>query len=281
MHLGVGAFHRAHQADYTDDVLRKGDRRWGIIGASLRSPRHARCAGPAGLSLHDRRKRRGGRALPRHRRAARGARGAGRSRSAASRPWPSRRSRSSRSPSPKRAIATIPATGELNEHHPDIVHDLANPLRAALGSRLPRRGAAGTQRRAAFRPSPCCAATIFRPMAAPCQGGQRALPPCATRRFGSFVAENVAFPSTMVDRIVPATTDADRARIAAATGLHDAWPVVTEVYQQLGGRGSFPARPARMGGNLRHRYRALRADEAAAAQWGAFLHGLSGLSRRP
>src|SRR5687768_3031576 len=37
VHLGVGAFHRAHQADYTDAAIAKGDRRWGIVGASLRS----------------------------------------------------------------------------------------------------------------------------------------------------------------------------------------------------------------------------------------------------
>jgi len=38
VHLGIGAFHRAHQAVYTDDVLAAGDLRWGILGASLRSP---------------------------------------------------------------------------------------------------------------------------------------------------------------------------------------------------------------------------------------------------
>ena len=37
VHLGVGAFHRAHQAVYTDDVIHSGDMRWGILGASLRS----------------------------------------------------------------------------------------------------------------------------------------------------------------------------------------------------------------------------------------------------
>src|SRR5215210_696849 len=35
--LGVGAFHRAHQAVYTDDVLAR-DPSWGIVAASLRSP---------------------------------------------------------------------------------------------------------------------------------------------------------------------------------------------------------------------------------------------------
>jgi len=38
VHLGIGSFHRAHQAVYTDSVLAGGDLRWGIVGASLRSP---------------------------------------------------------------------------------------------------------------------------------------------------------------------------------------------------------------------------------------------------
>ncbi len=38
MHLGIGAFHRAHQAVYTDHVLNQGDCRWGISAVSLRRP---------------------------------------------------------------------------------------------------------------------------------------------------------------------------------------------------------------------------------------------------
>src|SRR5690606_9043600 len=38
VHLGVGAFHRAHQAVYTDDILQEGPPGWGIIGVSLHSP---------------------------------------------------------------------------------------------------------------------------------------------------------------------------------------------------------------------------------------------------
>ncbi len=38
VHLGLGAFHRAHQAVYTDDALAAGARDWGITGVSLRSP---------------------------------------------------------------------------------------------------------------------------------------------------------------------------------------------------------------------------------------------------
>ena len=36
VHLGLGAFHRAHQAVYTEHTLRAGDHRWGIVGVSLR-----------------------------------------------------------------------------------------------------------------------------------------------------------------------------------------------------------------------------------------------------
>jgi fructuronate reductase len=38
VHLGIGAFHRAHQAVVFDDALASGDLRWGVLGASLRSP---------------------------------------------------------------------------------------------------------------------------------------------------------------------------------------------------------------------------------------------------
>ena len=38
VHLGLGAFHRAHQAFYTETVLNKFGGDWGIIGCSLRSP---------------------------------------------------------------------------------------------------------------------------------------------------------------------------------------------------------------------------------------------------
>jgi fructuronate reductase len=47
-----------------------------------------------------------------------------------------------------------------------------------------------------------------------------------------WVAANVSFPCTMVDRITPATTDADRVNIQSLIGLEDAWPVVTEDFVQ-------------------------------------------------
>src|SRR2546429_3681980 len=38
VHLGIGAFHRAHQAVVIDDLLAGGATDWGIVGTSLRSP---------------------------------------------------------------------------------------------------------------------------------------------------------------------------------------------------------------------------------------------------
>jgi fructuronate reductase len=44
--------------------------------------------------------------------------------------------------------------------------------------------------------------------------------------------ESVSCPSSMVDRIVPATTDADRVRVSQTLGAEDAWPVMTEPFRQ-------------------------------------------------
>ncbi len=46
LHLGVGAFHRGHQAAYFDRLLAEGDMAWGIRGASLRSARVAEQLNP-------------------------------------------------------------------------------------------------------------------------------------------------------------------------------------------------------------------------------------------
>ena len=52
VHIGLGAFHRAHQAVYTDDSLNRTPGPWGICGVSLAQPRYPRCPGAAGLPLH-------------------------------------------------------------------------------------------------------------------------------------------------------------------------------------------------------------------------------------
>jgi mannitol 2-dehydrogenase len=51
-------------------------------------------------------------------------------------------------------------------------------------------------------------------------------------QLGSWVREHVAFPSSMVDRITPVTTDDDRRLLAGTFGVDDEWPVVCEPYAQ-------------------------------------------------
>lgn len=63
--------------------------------------------------------------------------------------------------------------------------------------------------------------------------------------LGEWVAESVAFPNSMVDRITPVTTDADRAAVAERFGIVDGWPVVCEPFTQWVLEDNFTAgRPA-------------------------------------
>jgi fructuronate reductase len=48
--------------------------------------------------------------------------------------------------------------------------------------------------------------------------------------LADWIEARCTFPNSMVDRIVPRTTDTDRARIADALGCSDAWPVVAEPF---------------------------------------------------
>ncbi len=237
VHLGLGAFHRAHQAAYTDAVLAAGDLRWGITAASLRSPdtRDALGAQDCLYTLNI----------------------SGQADHFAIIGAVRRILVAPENPAalinvmaaPTTAIVSLtvtekaycrnPATGTLDETHPDIRHDLAHPEapRSALGLLT----AAIQQRRASGTPPftvLCCDN-----LAANGRTMHRLLTRMATLRdpgLGAFVEAELACPDTMVDRIVPATTDADRARIAAALGLDDAWPVVTEPFTQWVIEDRFP-----------------------------------------
>src|SRR5918997_4696716 len=57
----------------------------------------------------------------------------------------------------------------------------------------------------------------------------------------SWIAENVDFATSMVDRITPATTAEDRSLVAATQGYEDAAPVPTEPYAEWVIAGRFPA----------------------------------------
>ncbi len=124
-----------------------------------------------------------------------------------------------------------PATAALDEKHPDIVHDLANPVRPRTAPGFLVE--ALRQRREEQIPPftvLCCdnlphnGRTVARIVSRFAALRDPAL--------GHFIGNEINFPATMVDRITPATTDEDRRTISARLGVEDAAPVVTEPFSQ-------------------------------------------------
>ncbi len=58
--------------------------------------------------------------------------------------------------------------------------------------------------------------------------------------LAAWIAEHVAFPNSMVDRITPATTDDTRADVLAEFGIEDRWPVRCESFVQWVLEDTFP-----------------------------------------
>lgn len=58
--------------------------------------------------------------------------------------------------------------------------------------------------------------------------------------LATWIERSVSFPSSMVDRITPVTTDADRASLSESFGVEDAWPVVCEPFAQWVLEDRFP-----------------------------------------
>jgi len=242
VHLGVGAFHRAHQAVYVDDILAQ-DPRWGIVAASLRSPDTYDALEPQnGLYTLSVRSGEGEqlRVIGSIQRVI----VAPQAVEDLLRVMADPRTRIVSLTVTEKGYCHDPATGTLNESHPDVVHDLQNPHlpRSAPGFILE-----ALRRRRIARVPPFTVLTCDN---LPSNG--RTVKRVLTRfaelfdpAFGRFVADEVSCPSTMVDRIVPATSDEDRRRLREELGMSDAWPVVTERFTQWVIEDRFPqGRPA-------------------------------------
>ena len=60
-------------------------------------------------------------------------------------------------------------------------------------------------------------------------------------QLAAWINDNVSFVDTSIDRITPRTTDADREAVLEATGFEDISPVVTEPFASWVLQGEFPA----------------------------------------
>jgi len=137
-----------------------------------------------------------------------------------------------------------PATGMLKADHPDIQHDLSN---ITSPKSAPGMIVSALQARHAAALPPF---TVLSCDNLPSNGQvvrgvildfARSLDP----DLAQWIEAEVPFPSTMVDRITPATTQADITHLAELTGYHDPGLVVHEPFGQWVIEDAFAAgRPA-------------------------------------
>lgn len=259
VHLGVGAFHRAHQAVLTEDAMAAaGESSWGIHAVTQRSARVAGQLGPqdglygvltcglgAGGEPH------------------RDLRIMGALR-AVSFPGEQTGEVLARLAAPSTHIVTLTVTekgyrrsGEhLDLHDQGVQADIAalreelrtgTAVDTAAGSPIGML-ARGLARRAGGEASPmsvvCCDNIVHNgPMVARLAG--ELLHAAGAEDAAAWMSAHVSFPATMVDRIVPATTAADRAAAGSISGLRDEALVVAEPYVQWVIEDSFAGpRPA-------------------------------------
>jgi fructuronate reductase len=227
VHLGIGAFHRAHQAFYTDACDG-----WGICGITQRSDTVVRQLAPQDGLYTLLVRPGGGAAEPRVIGAVREVRFAGDDPGAVA----------ARIADPDVTVVTLtvsekgyrhdPATGMLRLADPEIAADLAGrPPRTVIGQL-----AAGLAARTAAGGGPltvlCCDNLPSNGPTVEGLTGQYVQRMPGAGRLAGWIAESVTFPATMVDRIVPATTGADRAEAARLLGAEDDATVVAEPFTQ-------------------------------------------------
>lgn len=229
LHLGLGAFHRAHQAVYTDDVM-AGDPRWGICGVSLKTPRAIEpLAAQDGLYTYL--ERTGDGVGARVIGSLRETIFAGAARSALVQRIADPAIAIVSSTVTEKGYCHDPATGTLNESHPDIVHDLAHPEAPESAIGILVAGLAARRTASAGRLAFVCCDNLPH-NGRMVEGLVRAFAQRRDPVLARWIEDNVTFPSTMVDRIVPATTEADLAEAERRLGLHDAAPVTAEPFAQ-------------------------------------------------
>ena len=246
MHVGVGGFHRAHQALYMDDLFHRGaNLQWGYCGVGLLKHdariRDVMLSQDCLYTLVERSlegdKARVVGSIVRFLFAP---------------DDPQKVIEQMASPQTLIVSLTITeggyyidqSTGHLDQKHPDIQYDLAHPHepRCSFGylvEALDRRRTRGIP---PFTLMSCDNIQSNGEVA------KRMLVAFAELRdpvFSNWMTENCSFPNSMVDRITPATTDEHRALVKEKFGIDDGWPVMTESFTQWVIEDHFPlGRPA-------------------------------------
>ena len=243
IHLGIGAFHRAHQAYYTEAVLNQFGGDWGIIGCSLRSANVREQLAPQD-NLYTLVERSGeGEKLQLIGAVVKTLVGP---------EDPVGLVTLMADPAIRIVSLTIteggyyidPASQRFDPQHKDMVADATSGAvpRTVFGLIL-----AGLQRRRAAGVAPF---TVMSCDNIPGNGEVTrnavvGLAQAMQPELAAWVKANVSFPNGMVDRITPATSDRERQLLAEEFGIADNWPVFCERFRQWVVEDEFPAgRPA-------------------------------------
>ncbi|WP_029416700.1 mannitol dehydrogenase family protein [Brevundimonas bacteroides] len=230
VHLGIGAFHRAHQADVFDRALAAGDPRWGVLGASLRSPGVRDQLVPQG-GLYSLVVRDGERLETRIVGAVRQVLVAPERPSAVVAALAAPETHLVTLTVTEKGYRLDPASGALIESDPEVAADLSS---LAAPRTAPGFLAAGLAQRRARGLGPL---TVISCDNLPHNGARvRDAVLAVARRHDPDLADWIegtcAFPQTMIDRIVPATTPQDRRELAARLGVDDHGVIKTEPFTQ-------------------------------------------------
>ncbi|MDF0488210.1 mannitol dehydrogenase family protein [Sphingomonas sp. H39-1-10] len=230
VHLGIGAFHRAHQAAYFEAALAAGDLRWGITSVSLRSGSVRDQLAPQDCLY----------ALVVRDGDARSVSIIGAEQAVLVAPEdPAAVVAALAHPDARIVTLTITEKGyKLDRAKGTLLADDADVAADCASLAAPRTApgflAAGlaARRSAGLGPLTVISCDNLPHNGALLREAVLAVARANDPALAEWIAAEVAFPASMIDRIVPATTDADVAALAADLGVEDRAMVKTEPFSQ-------------------------------------------------
>ncbi|MDN5785751.1 mannitol dehydrogenase family protein [Pseudorhodobacter sp.] len=243
LHLGIGAFHRAHQAAYTDDALAAKGGDWRILGVSLRSTGivEALAAQDGLFTLTER------------------GDGADRTRVIASIAETLAASRDAQAVRaafvrPEIRVVTLTVTEkaygidrgamDIDPAHPDVAADLQDPRNPCGVLGLLTEGLRMRREAGLAAPAILCCDNLPE-NGVLLRAGVLGFARRVDASLAQWIEAEVSFPSSMVDRITPAATEATTARIREQFGIEDAAAIESEAFRQWVIEDDFPqGRPA-------------------------------------
>lgn len=230
VHLGIGAFHRAHQAVVFDDALKSGDPRWGVLGASLRSPGVRDQLNPQD-GLYTLVVRDGSEEHLRVIGAGRGVLVGPEDPAALVAAMADADVHIVTLTVTEKGYRLDPATGELLLDDPDVAADLADIAspRTAPGFIV---GASRARKAAGLKPFTVISCDNLPHNGKRIRAGVLAMARRIDPALADWIEAEGAFPQTMIDRIVPATIPDDIARLTARLGVEDQGMVKAEPFTQ-------------------------------------------------